>query len=72
MSNLLQIKKQTQYDKSVKDTASNENSKKEAKRRRKVNFRITESECSFPNLQVNNISRVSKRIGRNAVQFVSC
>lgn len=71
MSNLLQIKKQTQYDKSVKDTASNENSKKEAKRRRKVNFRITESECSFPNLQVNNISRVSKRIGRNAVQFVS-
>ena len=44
MSNLLQIKKQTQYDKSVKDTASNENSKKEAKRRRKVNFRITESD----------------------------
>lgn len=43
MTSLLQIKNKTQYDKSVKDTASNNNSKKEAKIRRKVNLRITES-----------------------------
>ena len=44
MTDLLQMKKQTQCnDKSVKDTASNKNSRKEAKRRRKVNFRTTES-----------------------------
>ena len=70
MTNLLQIINKHNTIKVSKTLQETKTAKRKLKKA-ESKIRTTESTWPFPNLQVNNISRVSKRIGGNAVQFVS-